>query len=55
MKVACRSLDEVRAHIDRLDREIVQLLSARGYYVSEAARFKTSSADVAAPGWAARF
>jgi isochorismate pyruvate lyase len=49
MSIACDSLDQVRAQIDRLDREIVALLAERGDYVRQAARFKKTSADVAAP------
>jgi isochorismate pyruvate lyase len=49
MPIPCESLDEVRAQIDRLDREIVALLAERGDYVRQAARFKKTSADVAAP------
>lgn len=45
----CASLDEVRANIDRLDREIVRLLAERGNYVLQAARFKKTEADVYAP------
>jgi isochorismate pyruvate lyase len=49
MSIACDSLDQVRAQIDRLDCEIVALLAERGDYVRQAARFKKTSADVAAP------
>lgn len=45
----CANLDEVRNNIDRLDREIVKLLAARGKYVLQAARFKKTKADVHAP------
>lgn len=45
----CSSLDDVRANIDRLDREIVRLLAERGKYVVQAARFKKTEADVYAP------
>jgi isochorismate pyruvate lyase len=45
----CANLDELRAHIDRLDREIVKLLAQRGKYVVQAARFKKTTADVHAP------
>jgi len=45
----CASLDEVRAEIDRLDREIVRLMAERGTFVRQAARFKSSAADVPAP------
>lgn len=49
MTVDCRSLDEVRANIDRLDRAIIPLLAERGAYVLQAARFKPDLADVPAP------
>jgi isochorismate pyruvate lyase len=45
----CRSLDEVRTNIDRIDRQIVSLLAERGGYVRQAAGFKQSMADVQAP------
>ena len=45
----CANLEEVRANIDRLDREIVKLLAARGKYVIQAARFKKTEAEVHAP------
>jgi isochorismate pyruvate lyase len=43
------SLAEVRASIDRLDRQIVPLLAKRGRYVLAAARFKKDAAEVPAP------
>ena len=45
----CKSLDEVRANIDSLDRQIVNLLSQRGNYVKQAAQFKKTTDDVKAP------
>jgi isochorismate pyruvate lyase len=45
----CASIEEVRAHIDRIDRSIVALLAERGGYVKQAAQFKKSTADVKAP------
>ncbi|SDH44775.1 chorismate mutase [Roseospirillum parvum] len=45
----CRSLDEVRAEIDRLDRLIVPLLAERAGYVAQAAGFKPTRADVVIP------
>jgi isochorismate pyruvate lyase len=45
----CASLDETRAGMDAIDREIVSLIARRVAYVRAAARFKTSSANVAAP------
>ncbi|MCY1453722.1 Isochorismate pyruvate lyase [compost metagenome] len=44
----CKNLDEVRAQIDSLDRRIVALLSERGAYVRQAARFKRDKAEVEA-------
>ncbi|MBS1159282.1 MAG: Chorismate mutase [Proteobacteria bacterium] len=50
MQVAtCSSLDEVRLHIDRLDRQLVALIAERGAYVSQAAGFKQTLGEVAAP------
>ena len=45
----CNSLEELRTHIDQVDRRIVALLAERGSYVQQAARFKQTSADVEAP------
>lgn len=46
---ACSSLDDVRAAIDTLDFQIVQLLGQRLGYVRAAARFKPSQAAIPAP------
>jgi isochorismate pyruvate lyase len=46
---ACGSLEEIRAGMDAIDREIVTLIAQRVEYVRAAAKFKTSSAGVAAP------
>jgi isochorismate pyruvate lyase len=43
------NLEEVRANIDRIDRQIVTLLAERQYFVKNAARFKKSTDDVKAP------
>jgi isochorismate pyruvate lyase len=45
----CANLDEIRAGMDAIDREIVALIAHRVAYVRAAARFKISSANVAAP------
>jgi isochorismate pyruvate lyase len=45
----CANLDEIRAGMDAIDREIVSLIARRVAYVRKAAEFKTSSANVAAP------
>lgn len=46
---ACTSLDEIRTGMDAIDREIVALIARRVDYVRNAAKFKSSSANVAAP------
>lgn len=45
----CKSLEEVRENIDRIDDAIIQLIAERGTYVKEASVFKTSETDVKAP------
>ena len=49
MTERCETLQDVRRHIDRLDRQIVALLAERAGYVNQAARFKTTRADVVVP------
>ena len=49
MAITCQNLEDVRAHIDELDRQIVGLIAQRGAYVSQAARFKKDSNAVKAP------
>ena len=36
----CKSLEEVRENIDRIDNEIIKLIAERGTYVVQASRFK---------------
>jgi isochorismate pyruvate lyase len=43
------SLDEIRANIDKLDKEIVILLSKRGECVKQAARFKKTPSQIKDP------
>ena len=45
----CANLDEIRAEMDAVDREIVALIARRVEYVRNAAKFKTNPATVAAP------
>jgi isochorismate pyruvate lyase len=45
----CSSLLEVRSNIDRIDRQIIQLMAERGRYVAEAGRFKVDPAAVSSP------
>jgi isochorismate pyruvate lyase len=40
------SLDEIRSNIDKIDKEIVILLSKRGELVKQAARFKSNTANI---------
>lgn len=49
MAIGCNSIEEVRENIDRIDRQIVSLLSERGSFVKQAARFKKTTDDVKAP------
>lgn len=49
MAMQCDSLEQVRGEIDRVDRLLLALLAERGGYVRQAARFKTSAAEVPAP------
>lgn len=45
----CTSLQQVREHIDVIDRRMVEWIAVRGFYVRQAARFKKSEEDVKAP------
>jgi isochorismate pyruvate lyase len=45
----CSNLGEVRDNIDRIDRQIIQLMAEREKYVAEAGRFKSDPAAVSAP------
>lgn len=45
----CTSLDEIRSHIDTIDRSIVVLIAERAGFVMQAARFKRTTDDVKAP------
>lgn len=50
MDERCTSIEEVRRHIDRIDRDVVALLARRGNLVTQAAAFKKTTDDVHAPG-----
>lgn len=45
----CYSLQEVRSQIDKIDRQIVELIAQRGHYVEQAAAFKKNMEGVEAP------
>lgn len=43
---ACRTMGEVRAEIDRIDRALVRLMGERQRYIEAAARIKDRLSDV---------
>jgi isochorismate pyruvate lyase len=45
----CRDMDEVRAEIDRIDRELVDLIGERFTYVDRAWQLKQSPAEARVP------
>lgn len=45
----CKSLEKVRANIDRIDDGIIRLIAERTDYVIQAAKFKTNTDGVKAP------
>jgi isochorismate pyruvate lyase len=45
----CENMADIRAEIDRLDRQVIALLGQRFDYVKAASKFKTSEATVRAP------
>lgn len=47
--LSCNPLEEVRAKIDEIDRELVTLIAKRGALVKNAAKFKKTTSDVKAP------
>jgi isochorismate pyruvate lyase len=48
-RVDCKSLDEVRRHIDSYDSEIAALICKRHHFVMQAAKFKSSVDAVVVP------
>ncbi len=47
--IKCENIEEVRINIDRVDRQIVKLISERSGYVKQAALFKKDVDAVKAP------
>lgn len=45
----CKSLEEVRENIDRIDDAIIKLIAERGSYVAQASAFKKNEESVKAP------
>jgi isochorismate pyruvate lyase len=44
----CQNIEEIRNEINKLDREIINLIGKRFAYVKTPAKFKISKADVKA-------
>ena len=44
----CTTLEEVRTEVDKLDMQLVELLSQRSHYIRQAAGFKDSVEEVKA-------
>jgi isochorismate pyruvate lyase len=42
----CNSLEEVRAEVDKIDEQIVELIAKRNDYIKQAASFKNSVEEV---------
>lgn len=41
-----KSIEKVCKNIDRIDEQIIKLISERGHYIKQAARFKIATNDV---------
>lgn len=46
--IECKDMEEIRRHIDELDREIIRLFSLRSDYVHEIVKFKSDEESVIA-------
>ncbi len=44
----CKSIEEVRSNIDRIDNEIIKLIAERTGYVKQVVNFKKTAEDVQA-------
>ena len=49
MKSETKTLAEVRENIDRLDDQIIKLISEREFYVKEASKYKNDKVSIDAP------
>lgn len=47
--ITCQSLDEVRTNIDRIDKELIRLISERSTFVNQAVQFKKTELEIEAP------
>lgn len=44
----CQSIEEIRSEIDRIDKQIIELLGERFQYVKEIVNYKSTADDVVA-------
>lgn len=44
----CKSMDEIRKEIDRIDQQIIELIGKRFLYVKEIVKYKSNADDVKA-------
>lgn len=51
----CRNMEEIRADVNQVDREIIRLLGRRLAYVREAVRFKPDEKSITNPDHWERF
>ena len=49
MVIECNNIDEVRMEIDRIDKEMINLLGERSKYVKQASKYKKTEESVKAP------
>ena len=45
----CQNMEDIRAQIDFIDKELISLISKRATYVNKTAQFKKDESDVKAP------
>jgi isochorismate pyruvate lyase len=45
---ACKSIDEIRSELDRIDQQIIHLIGERFEYVKEIVHFKSNAEEVKA-------
>ena len=48
-KEKCENLEQVRAKIDLIDQELIEMIATRQFYVDQAVRFKRTAEDVQSP------
>ena len=48
-KEKCENLEQVRAKIDLIDQELIEMIATRQFYVDQAVRFKRTAEEVQSP------